>query len=37
MLTIEEYIEKRKQEDKLNEFDLDKRLENIKSCVDYIL
>ncbi|MBC2457012.1 hypothetical protein [Clostridium beijerinckii] len=36
MLTIEEYIEKRKQEDKLNEFDLDKRLENIKSCIDYI-
>lgn len=36
MLTIEEYIEKRKQEDELNEFDLDKRLENIKSCIDYI-
>lgn len=36
IFTIEEYIAKRKQEDKLNEFDLDKRLENIKSCIDYI-
>lgn len=36
MLTIEEYIAKRKKEDKLNEFDIDKRIDNIKLCVDYI-
>lgn len=36
MLRIEEYLAKRKKEDNLNEFDLDKRVENIKSCMDYI-
>lgn len=36
MLKIEEYILQRKQEDKLDEFNLDKKVENIKSCVDYI-
>lgn len=36
MLTIEEYIAKRKKEDRLNEFDVEKRIENIKLCVDYI-
>lgn len=40
MLTIEEYISKRKKEYNLNEFDLDKRVDkrvdNIKSCMDYI-
>lgn len=36
MLTIEEYISKRKKEDNLNEFDLDKKVENIKICMDYI-
>ena len=30
MLTIEEYISKRKKEDNLNEFDIDKKVENIK-------
>jgi hypothetical protein len=36
MLTIEEYIARRKKEDKLNEFDLDARTQNMKTCVDYI-
>jgi hypothetical protein len=36
MLTIEEYIARRKKEDKLNEFDLDERTQNMKSCVDYV-
>lgn len=36
MLTIEEYIAKRKKEDKLNEFDINKRLENIRICTNYI-
>ena len=36
MISIEEYISRRKKEDKLNEFDLDARTQNIKLCVDYI-
>lgn len=36
MLTIEEYIAKRKKEDKLNEFNLDKRIDNIRICTNYI-
>ena len=36
MLSIEEYIALRKKEDKLNEFDLDARTQNMKICVDYI-
>lgn len=36
MFTIEEYISKRKKEDNLNEFNKDKRIDNIKSCIDYI-
>lgn len=36
MLTIEEYIARRKKEDKLNEFDLDSRAQNMKICVDYV-
>lgn len=36
MLTIEEYIARRKKEDRLNEFDIDKRTENMKFCVDYV-
>ncbi|MDU6361769.1 MAG: hypothetical protein E6590_17705 [Clostridiales bacterium] len=36
MLTIEEYIARRKKEDRLNEFDVDKRTENMKFCVDYV-
>ncbi len=36
MLSIEEYIARRKKEDKLNEFDLDARTQNMKTCVDYV-
>mgnify|MGYP000847444774 CR=1 FL=1 len=36
MLTIEEYIARRKKEDKLDEFNIDERNENIKCCVNYI-
>ena len=36
MLSIEEYIARRKKEDKINEFDLDARTQNMKICVDYI-
>lgn len=35
MLTIEEYIARRKKEDHLNEFDLNSRLENIRVCANY--
>ncbi len=37
MLSLEEYIAKRKKEDKLDEFDYEQRLENIKTCVEYVL
>jgi hypothetical protein len=37
MLSIEEYLSRRKKEDKLNEFDLYTRTQNMKLCVDYIL
>lgn len=36
MLTIEEYIARRKKEDKLNEFNLEARTQNMKLCVDYV-
>ncbi|WP_346936031.1 hypothetical protein [Clostridium sp.] len=36
MITIEEYISRRKKEDKLNEFDIDARTQNMKICVDYV-
>ncbi|NBJ71532.1 MULTISPECIES: hypothetical protein [Clostridia] len=36
MLSIEEYIARRKKEDKLNEFDVDARTQNMKIFVDYI-
>ncbi|ABI69559.1 hypothetical protein [Syntrophomonas wolfei] len=36
MLTIEEYIAKRKREDRLNEYDLNQRLDNMKTCVNYV-
>jgi len=32
----EEYIEKRKLEDGLNEFDSSKKMNNIRTCIDYI-
>lgn len=36
MLKIEEYIAKRKKEDLLNEFNKDKKDENLRICVNYI-
>lgn len=36
MLTLDEYILKRKTEDHLNEFDSDNKLFNIRVCIDYI-
>lgn len=36
MLSIEEYIARRKKEDNINEFDFDARTYNMKICVDYI-
>lgn len=36
MLSIEEYIARRKKEDKLNEFDIDARTQNMRICVDYV-
>ncbi|MDF2857392.1 MAG: hypothetical protein K0Q87_3243 [Neobacillus sp.] len=36
MLSIEDYISRRKKEDKFNEFDIDARTQNMKICVDYV-
>lgn len=36
MLTIEEYIAKRKKEDGINEFNTEQRLQNTKMCTDYV-
>lgn len=36
MLKIEEFIARRKKEDRLNEFDFNNRFENIKTCVNYV-
>lgn len=36
MLTLEEYIAKRKKEDGINEFDLDERNENMRVSVNYV-
>ncbi len=36
MLSIEEYIARRKKEDKINEFQIDLRMENMKVCVNYV-
>ena len=35
-MTLEEYVIKRKREDEINEFDLEKRMENTRICVNYI-
>jgi len=35
-MKLEDYILKRKKEDGINEYDLDKRIENIRICVNYI-
>jgi hypothetical protein len=36
MMTLEEYIEKRKREDKVNEFDIDSKMDNMRICVNYV-
>ena len=36
MIKLEEYVEKRKKEDGINEFDKNKKDENLKICVNYI-
>jgi hypothetical protein len=36
MQTLEEYIAKRKIEDGLNEFDTSQKMNNIRTCIDYI-
>lgn len=36
MLTLEEYIAKRKKEDGLNEFDMNNRLDNLRICNNYV-
>lgn len=36
MLKVEEYIEKRKTEDGINEFDASQKIKNIRTCIDYI-
>ncbi|WP_273484107.1 hypothetical protein [Desulforamulus ruminis] len=36
MLRLEEYISSRKKEDRLNEFNIDDRANNIRICVNYI-
>lgn len=36
MLSIEEYIYKRKREDNLNEFDIESKMDNMRACVNYV-
>ncbi|MFC0470488.1 hypothetical protein ACFFHM_08260 [Halalkalibacter kiskunsagensis] len=36
MISIEEYIARRKKEDKINEFDSELRMDNMKICVNYV-
>ncbi|MGG0889451.1 hypothetical protein [Cytobacillus horneckiae] len=36
MLTLEEYIAKRKREDKVNEFDINSKMDNMRICVNYV-
>ncbi|MCI3028797.1 hypothetical protein LMF32_06765 [Desemzia sp. C1] len=36
MLTLEEYISKRKREDKLNEFDLEMKIQNTQASINYV-
>lgn len=36
MLSLEEYISKRKKEDKINEFDIETRMDNMRICVNYV-
>ena len=36
MLSFEEYVARRKKEDRLNEFDVNARAENLRICVNYV-
>jgi hypothetical protein len=36
MLSLEEYIARRKREDGINEFDKESRMENLQTCVGYV-
>jgi|SRR5690625_1734606 len=36
MLSIEEYISKRKKEDQINEFDIESKAQNMQTCMNYI-
>ena len=36
MLSLEDYIAKRKREDKVNEFDVDSKANNLRICVNYV-
>jgi hypothetical protein len=36
MLSLEEYISKRKKEDKINEFDIESKMDNMRTCVNYV-
>lgn len=36
MLSLEEYISKRKKDDKINEYDIDARMDNMRICVNYV-
>ncbi|MQR93720.1 hypothetical protein [Fictibacillus phosphorivorans] len=36
MLSLEEYISKRKKEDRINEFDIESKPQNMQTCMNYI-
>jgi hypothetical protein len=36
MLSLEDYISKRKKEDRINEFEIESKMENMKTCVNYV-
>lgn len=36
MLSLEDYIARRKREDKVNEFDVDSKADNLRICVNYV-
>lgn len=36
MQSLEEYIARRKKEDRINEFNVDERIENTRICVNYV-
>ncbi|WP_071396632.1 hypothetical protein [Bacillus tuaregi] len=36
LVSLEEYISKRKKEDRINEFDIDLKTQNMQTCVNYV-